>query len=77
VSLNCLAGARGVGSLSGSDLDGATQDTTESLSILDSKFSGQHRDLDSKISSLQESVNKVPTKVEFEKVRPQHLSANS
>ena len=42
-------------------------DTTESLSILDSKFSGQHTDLDSKISSLQASVDKVPTKVEFEK----------
>jgi len=34
---------------------------------LDSKFSGQHTDLDSKISSLQASVDKVPTKVEFEK----------
>ena len=43
-------------------------DTTESLGILDSKFSGQKTDLDSKITSLQASVDKVPTKVEFEKV---------
>jgi ABC-type Fe3+-citrate transport system substrate-binding protein len=43
------------------------QDTTESLGILDSKFSGQNTDMDSKISSLQVSVDKVPTKVEFEK----------
>lgn len=43
------------------------QDTTESLGILDSKFSGQNTDMDSKISSLQASVDKVPTKVEFEK----------
>jgi len=42
-------------------------DTTESLGILDSKFSGQKTDLDSKITSLQASVDKVPTKVEFEK----------
>ena len=43
------------------------QDTTESLGILDSKFSGQNTDMDSKISSLQASVDKVPTKTEFEK----------
>jgi hypothetical protein len=49
---------------------GISQDTTESLGILDSKFSGQKTDLDSKITSLQASVDKVPTKVEFEKVRP-------
>jgi len=42
-------------------------DTTESLGILDSKFSGQNTDLNSKITSLQASVDKVPTKVEFEK----------
>ena len=35
---------------------------------MNSKFEGQNTDLDSKISSLKESVNKVPTKIEFEKV---------
>jgi len=42
-------------------------DSTESLGILDSKFSGQNTDLQSRIKELYDKINKVPTKKDFKK----------
>mmetsp|Transcript_28059 Transcript_28059/g.67022 ORF Transcript_28059/g.67022 Transcript_28059/m.67022 type:complete len:710 (-) Transcript_28059:121-2250(-) len=40
-------------------------DTTQSLGILDSKFSGKNVDIESRISGLEADINNVPTRQEF------------
>jgi len=40
-------------------------DTTQSLGILDSKFSGKNVDIESRIAGLEGEIAKVPTREEF------------
>jgi len=41
------------------------QDTTQSLGILDAKFSGKSVDLNSQVEEIRNAINKVPTKTDF------------